>query len=92
MSRRGNCRDNAAAENFFSILKAEWIYRQKITTFQKAKELIDDFIYFYNHERIWLNFGVAPLSPRHSAQISTFPTRCAFFVLSAQSGVVHFEE
>ena len=50
MSRRGNCYDNAMAENFFSILKTECIYRQKIRTFQQAKELIDDFIYFYNHE------------------------------------------
>lgn len=34
MSRRGNCYDNAMAENFFSILKTECIYRQKIATFQ----------------------------------------------------------
>jgi len=67
MSRRGNCYDNAMAENFFSILKTECIYRQKIQTFQQARELIDDFIYFYNHERIQLKTGVAPLSQRHSA-------------------------
>ncbi len=67
MSRRGNCYDNAMAENFFSILKTECIYRQKIKTFQQARELIDDFIYFYNHERIQLKTGVAPLTLRHSA-------------------------
>ncbi len=67
MSRRGNCYDNAMAENFFSILKTECIYRQKIKTFQQAKELIDEFIYFYNHERIQLKTGVAPLTLRHSA-------------------------
>ena len=67
MSRRGNCYDNAMAENFFSILKTECIYRQKIATFRQAKVLIDDFIYFYNHERIQLKTGVAPLSLRHSA-------------------------
>lgn len=67
MSRRGNCYDNAMAENFFSILKTECIYRQKITTFQQARELIDEFIYFYNHERIQLKTGVAPLTLRHSA-------------------------
>ena len=67
MSRRGNCYDNALAENFFSILKSECIYRQKIKTFQQANQLIDDFIYFYNHERIQLKTGVAPLSLRHSA-------------------------
>lgn len=66
MSRRGNCYDNAMAENFFSILKTECIYRQKIKTFQQANELIDDFIYFYNRERIQLKTGVAPLERRHS--------------------------
>ena len=67
MSRRGNCYDNAMAENFFSILKTECIYRQKIKSFQQARELIDDFIYFYNHERIQVKTGVAPLTLRHSA-------------------------
>lgn len=71
MSRRGNCYDNAIAENFFSILKSilktECIYRQKIETFRQARELIDDLIYFYNHERIQLKTGVAPLARRHSA-------------------------
>ena len=67
MSRCGNCYDNAMAENFFSILKTECIYRQKITTFRQARELINEFIDFYNHECIQLNTGVAPLSLRHSA-------------------------
>lgn len=67
MSRRGNCYDNAMAENFFSILKTECVYRQKIAAFQQARELIDEFVYFYNHERIQLKTGVAPLTLRHSA-------------------------
>lgn len=67
MSRRGNCYDNAMAENFFSILKTECIYRQKIETFQQARHLIDDFIYFYNHERIQSKTGEAPLTQRLSA-------------------------
>ncbi len=49
------------AETFFSILKTECVYRQKIATFRQAKELIDEFIHFYNHERIQLKTGVAPL-------------------------------
>ncbi len=55
------------AEKFFSILKTECIYRQKIMIFQQARELIDEFISFYNHERIQLKTGVAPLTRRHSA-------------------------
>ena len=67
MSRRGNCYDNAMAENFFSILKTECIYRSKPKTIKEANELIDNYIYFYNHERIQLKTGVAPLTLRHSA-------------------------
>ena len=67
MSRRGNCYDNAMAENFFSILKTECIYRHQATTFEEAKTLIDNYIYFYNNLRIQLRTGVAPLALRHSA-------------------------
>jgi putative transposase len=49
MSRRGNCLDNAPAENFFGILKAECINRVKINTINQAKMLIDEYIHFYNY-------------------------------------------
>lgn len=68
MSRRGNCYDNAMAENFFSILKTECIYRHHPTTFDEARRLIDNYFYFYNNQRIQLKTGVAPLTQRHSAQ------------------------
>ena len=67
MSRRGNCYDNAMAENFFSILKTECIYRHLPSTFDEARTLIDNYIYFYNHLRIQLKTGVAPFTLRHSA-------------------------
>jgi len=67
MSRRGNCLDNAMAENFFSILKAECINRQKIKDFDTAKVLIDDFIHFYNHHRIQLKTKLTPLELRRQS-------------------------
>ena len=67
MSRKGNPYDNAMAENFFSILKTECIYRHKPKTLLDAQHMIDDYIYFYNHERIQTKTGVAPLTLRHSA-------------------------
>ena len=67
MSRHGNCYDNAMAENFFSILKTECIYRHKPATFREANDLIDRYIHFYNHQRIQLKTGVAPMTLRHSA-------------------------
>ena len=67
MSRKANPYDNAMAENFFSILKTECIYRHKPKTLQEANDLIDRYIHFYNHERIQNKTGVAPLMLRHSA-------------------------
>ena len=67
MSSKGNPYDNAMAENFFSILKTECIYRHKPKTLKEANELIDRYIYFYNNERIQNKTGVAPLTLRHSA-------------------------
>ena len=67
MSRKGNPYDNAMAENFFSILKTECIYRHKPATFSEANEMIDRYIHFYNHERIPLKTGEAPLARRLSA-------------------------
>ena len=66
MSRKGNPYDNAMAENFFSILKTECIYRHRPATFAQANEIIDRYIYFYNHERIQLKTGEAPLARRLS--------------------------
>ena len=66
MSRRGNCYDNAMAENFFSILKSECIYRHEPASLVEAKDRIDRYIYFYNHLRIQLKTGMAPLAQRHS--------------------------
>ena len=46
MSRKGNPYDNAMAENFFSILKTECIYRHKPRTLREASNLIDRYINF----------------------------------------------
>lgn len=67
MSRRGNPYDNAMAENFFSILKTECIYRHKPASFSQANAMIDRYIHFYNLERIQLMTGETPLTRRLSA-------------------------
>jgi transposase InsO family protein len=67
MSRRGNCYDNAMAENFFSILKTECIYRRKLNTFAEARLLIDEYIDFYNNERIQTKTSLTPLEKRRQA-------------------------
>ncbi|MBR2346643.1 MAG: IS3 family transposase [Clostridia bacterium] len=64
MSSRGNPYDNAMAENFFSILKTECIYRTKLKTYEEARLLIDEYIHFYNNERIQLKTKLTPLEKR----------------------------
>ncbi|MBP1575503.1 MAG: IS3 family transposase, partial [Oscillospiraceae bacterium] len=56
--------DNALAENFFSIIKTECIYRIKLQTFDEARLLIDRYIYFYNHQRIQFKTKLTPLEMR----------------------------
>ncbi len=64
MSRRANPYDNAMAENFFSILKCECIRLFKPNTIAQAQTLIDQYIYFYNNERIQLKTRKTPLEKR----------------------------
>ena len=76
------------AENFFSILKTECIYRHKPATFAEANEMIDRYICFYNHERIQLKTGEAPLATPLCLKLNIFLPG-GLFVLPAQSGAVH---
>jgi len=64
MSRRGNPYDNALAENFFSILKTECIYRAKPRTYVDARLLIGEYIHFYNYQRIQLKTKLTPMEFR----------------------------
>ncbi len=64
MSRRGNPYDNAMAENFFSILKTECVNRIKLQSYAEARLLIDEYIHFYNNERIQLKTKLTPFEKR----------------------------
>ena len=64
MSRAGTPLDNAPAEQFFSILKTECIYRHKIQTFDEARKLIDNYILFYNYQRIQTKTQSTPYETR----------------------------
>ena len=64
MSSKGNPYDNAMAENFFSILKTECIYRVKLKTYEEARLLIGEYIHFYNHQRIQLKTKLTPFEKR----------------------------
>ena len=52
MSRKGNCWDNAVAENFFKILKSEMVKHVKFhTVLQARKELFEFIEIWYNRKR-----------------------------------------
>ena len=70
MSRKGNCFDNAAAENFFSHLKSELINRVKLKDYEETKKAIDDYIRYYNNERIQVKLKMAPLEYWNTGAIS----------------------
>ncbi|MBP1573899.1 MAG: IS3 family transposase, partial [Oscillospiraceae bacterium] len=48
----------------FSILKTECINRVKLNTYEEARLLIDEYIHFYNNERIQLKTKLTPLENR----------------------------
>ena len=52
MSRKGNCLDNAVAENFFGLLKSELLYLQKFQSMDHFKQELIDYLDYYNNRRI----------------------------------------
>lgn len=71
MSRKGNCLDNAVAENFFGILKSEMYHNEM---FKNADDLIaniKEYIDYYNNERIKLKLkGLSPIQYRNQALVA----------------------
>ena len=64
MSRKGNCLDNACAENFFSHIKSELVNRVKWENYEEAKDAIDEYIRYYNNDRIQIKLKKAPMQYR----------------------------
>lgn len=52
MSRVGRCIDNGPMEAFWGILKSEMYYLKTFKTFEELKTAIEDYIRFYNYERL----------------------------------------
>lgn len=61
MPRRGNCLDNAAMESFFGTLKSEFFHLTSFADVDELKAGLDDYIRYYNVDRIKLKLGC--LSP-----------------------------
>lgn len=57
MSREGNSGDNAACEGFFGRMKTEMYYGVRWDSVKSLEKAIDEYINFYNNERIKITLG-----------------------------------
>ncbi len=64
MPRKGNCMDNGAMENFFGILKVEMFYGEKFESVNAFIEELNEYIYYYNNERISSKLKMSPVQYR----------------------------
>ena len=65
MSRKGNCLDNAVAENFFGHFKEEFLRQRSFTSMTEFKTELDAYIHWFNHDRIKLKLkGLSPVDYR----------------------------
>ncbi|HEX5942056.1 MAG TPA: IS3 family transposase, partial [Anaerolineales bacterium] len=64
MSRRANCWDNAVMENFFGHLKEEALRHVRRPSLILLKQLIDEYVQFYNYQRIPLKTRQTPYETR----------------------------
>ncbi|PGZ43933.1 IS3 family transposase [Bacillus anthracis] len=52
MSRKGNCYDNAVIENFFWVMKSEFLYIKEFESVEHFKIELEKYIDYYNTKRI----------------------------------------
>lgn len=69
MSRRGNCYDNAMAENFFSHLKAEFYKINKFKTVKEFGKKLEEYIEYNNTKRIVTKLKMPPIQYREHSLV-----------------------
>ena len=71
MSRKGNCYDNSVMENFFGIMKSEFLYLKEFESIEHFKEGLEKYIHYYNTKRIKAKLkGMSPIQYRTHAQLA----------------------
>lgn len=65
MSRVGKCIDNGPMEGFWGILKREQYYGKRFTDRATLIQIIEDYIYYYNNERLQRKLGVLTPMEKH---------------------------
>jgi len=65
MSRKGNCLDNAVAENFFGHFKEEFLRQRSFKSIDQFKTELDQYMTWFNNDRIRLKLkGLSPVEYR----------------------------
>lgn len=65
MSRVGKCIDNGPMEGFWGILKRERYYGKRFTDRESLVRMIENYIVYYNHQRLQRNLGVLTPMQKH---------------------------
>ncbi|WP_341320794.1 IS3 family transposase [Solibacillus sp. FSL H8-0523] len=63
MSRKGNCHDNSVMENFFGIMKSEFLYLKEFENVEQFKEELEKYM-SYNTKRIKAKLKLSPVEYR----------------------------
>jgi len=64
MSRKGNCYDNSVMENFFGIMKSEFLYLKEFGSLAHFKKELKNYIEYYNTKRMKAKFKMSPVQYR----------------------------
>jgi putative transposase len=75
MSRKGNCLDNAVAENFFGHFKEEFLRQATFASLGQFKNELETYIHWFNNDRIRLKLkGLSPVDYRIQSLDNISPT------------------
>jgi len=64
MSRKGNCYDNSVMENFFGIIKSEFLYMKEFESIEHFKIELEKYINYYNTKQIKAKLKTSPVQYR----------------------------
>ena len=64
MSRKGNCYDNSVMENFFGIMKSEFLYLKEFESVEHFKLELEKYMNYYNTKRIKAKLKMSPVQYR----------------------------
>lgn len=64
MSRKGNCYDNSVMENFFGIMKSEFLYLKEFESVEHFKKELENYIHYSNTKRIKAKLKMSPVQYR----------------------------